>query len=215
MHKSEQDRRLIQFLMGLNEVYTVIRGNILMMSPLPSTAQAFSLLIQEEKQREYRPTSRTPMESVSLNANAGRGSQGGRGYRTNFSSNGELSNYNDRSTLICDFCKKQGHIKEKCYKLHGYPPKNNVPNNRVSNPQQFRQNNNQNFRGRKIVANAHGEECSQENSKSNAVITQKQYGHIMSLLQQFQVDSSGGDSKNNAESNKFAGPFSEEASGNW
>ena len=78
MHKSEQDRRLIQFLMELKEVYTVIRGNILMMSPLPSTAQAFSLLIQEEKQREYRPTSRTPMESISLNANAGRGSQGRR-----------------------------------------------------------------------------------------------------------------------------------------
>ena len=34
VHKSEQDRRLIQFLMGLNEVYTVIRGNILTMNPL-------------------------------------------------------------------------------------------------------------------------------------------------------------------------------------
>ena len=103
MHKSEQDRRLIQFLIGLNEVYTVIRGNILMMSPLPSTAQAFSLLIQEEKQREYRPTSRTPMESISLNANAGRGSQCGRGYRTNFSSSSELNNNGNRSVLICEF----------------------------------------------------------------------------------------------------------------
>ena len=109
--------------MGLNEVYTVIRGNILMMSLLPSTAQAFSLLIQEEKQREYRPIRRTPMESISLNANAGRGSQGGRGYRTNFSSSSELSNNGNRSVLICDFCKKQGHIKERCYKLHGYPPR--------------------------------------------------------------------------------------------
>ncbi|XP_015168590.1 uncharacterized protein [Solanum tuberosum] len=49
MHKAEQDRRLIQFLMGMNEVYTVVRGIILMMNPLPSMAQAFSLLIQEEK----------------------------------------------------------------------------------------------------------------------------------------------------------------------
>ncbi|XP_015166201.1 uncharacterized protein [Solanum tuberosum] len=48
-HKAEQDRRLIQFLMGLNEVYTVIRGSVLMMSLLPSMAQAFSILIQEEK----------------------------------------------------------------------------------------------------------------------------------------------------------------------
>ncbi|XP_075083718.1 uncharacterized protein LOC142167675 [Nicotiana tabacum] len=49
MHKAKQDRRLIQFLMGLNEVYTVMRGSILMMNPLPNIAQAFSILIQEEK----------------------------------------------------------------------------------------------------------------------------------------------------------------------
>ncbi|XP_070057912.1 uncharacterized protein [Nicotiana tomentosiformis] len=58
MHKAEQDRRLIQFLIGLNEVYTVVKGNILMMNPLPSIAHAFSILIQEEKQREVRPSNR-------------------------------------------------------------------------------------------------------------------------------------------------------------
>ena len=47
LHRAEQDRRLIPFLMGMNEVYTVIRGNILMMNPLPSMAQTFFLLIQE------------------------------------------------------------------------------------------------------------------------------------------------------------------------
>jgi len=26
------------------------------------------------------------------------------------------------SNLFCDHCKKTGHIKEKCYKLHGFPP---------------------------------------------------------------------------------------------
>lgn len=56
MHKAEQDRCLIQFLMGLNEVCTVVRGIILMMNPLPTMAQAFSILIQEEKQREVRPS---------------------------------------------------------------------------------------------------------------------------------------------------------------
>lgn len=51
--------------MGLDEVYTIVRGNILMMNPLPSMDQAFSLLIQEEKQREFRPT----VQWSSLNAN--------------------------------------------------------------------------------------------------------------------------------------------------
>ncbi|XP_009769799.1 uncharacterized protein [Nicotiana sylvestris] len=45
MHKTEQDRRLIQFLMGLNEVYTVVRGSILIMNHLSSMAHAFALLI--------------------------------------------------------------------------------------------------------------------------------------------------------------------------
>ncbi|XP_070004863.1 uncharacterized protein [Nicotiana sylvestris] len=49
MHKAEQDRRLIQFLMGLNEVYTAVRGSILTMNPLSSIAQSFSIMIQEEK----------------------------------------------------------------------------------------------------------------------------------------------------------------------
>ncbi|XP_055825231.1 uncharacterized protein LOC129893840 [Solanum dulcamara] len=50
--KSKQDERLIQFLMGLNDVYTAVRSNILMMSPLPNVNHAYSLLIQDEKQRE-------------------------------------------------------------------------------------------------------------------------------------------------------------------
>lgn len=38
-----------QFLMGLNEVHIVVRGSLLMMSLLPTIAQSFSILIQEEK----------------------------------------------------------------------------------------------------------------------------------------------------------------------
>nr|XP_025888001.1 uncharacterized protein LOC112941876 [Solanum lycopersicum] len=67
-HKAEQDRRLIQFLMGLNEMYTVIRGSILMMNPLPTLAQAFSLLVQDEHQREIKPSSFLNAESTALYA---------------------------------------------------------------------------------------------------------------------------------------------------
>ncbi|XP_015057536.1 uncharacterized protein LOC107003766 [Solanum pennellii] len=45
IYKAEQDRRLTQFLMGLNKVYTIVRGSILMMNPLPTFAQGFSILI--------------------------------------------------------------------------------------------------------------------------------------------------------------------------
>ena len=40
----------MQFLMGLNESYNAIRGNILLMDPIPSVRRAYSFVCQEEKQ---------------------------------------------------------------------------------------------------------------------------------------------------------------------
>ena len=60
-------------LMRLNEVYTAIRGSILMMNPFPSLAQAFSLLVQDEKQREIKPNNQLFMESPSLNVHGSGG----------------------------------------------------------------------------------------------------------------------------------------------
>ncbi|XP_015078809.1 uncharacterized protein LOC107022728 [Solanum pennellii] len=121
MYKAEQDRRLIQFLMGLNEAYTIIRGSILMMKPLPSMGQAFALLIQEEKQREFKPNSQLFADSPSM---------------------------------------RLGHIKDKCYKLHGYPEKPS------SSPGFGNTNNTSNsnftpgyrkYKGKGTAANVHGE----------------------------------------------------------
>ena len=51
-HGAQADQqRLMQFLMGLNETYSAIRGQILLMNPLPSVRQAYSSISQEEKQR--------------------------------------------------------------------------------------------------------------------------------------------------------------------
>jgi hypothetical protein len=42
--------RLMQFIMGLIESYSAIRGQILLMNPLPDVAKAYSSIVQEEKQ---------------------------------------------------------------------------------------------------------------------------------------------------------------------
>lgn len=103
MYKAEQDRHLIQYLMGFNEIYTVLRSNILMMNPLPSMSQAFLRLIQEEKQREFKLTSHIAMESTSLNVNAyiPRKNSIGRSFLTNFRNNscsGGSKNYASSSS---------------------------------------------------------------------------------------------------------------------
>ncbi|GJW69655.1 hypothetical protein Tco_0126572 [Tanacetum coccineum] len=52
----EQRKRLIQFLMGLDECYSNLRGQILLLQPLPLVAKAYGMVRQEEKQREDSKT---------------------------------------------------------------------------------------------------------------------------------------------------------------
>lgn len=52
LQKSLEDERIIQFLMGLNDTYSQARGNILMINPLPVINLAYSLILQDENQRE-------------------------------------------------------------------------------------------------------------------------------------------------------------------
>lgn len=187
MYKAEQNHRLIQFLMGHNEVYTVVRGSILLMNPLPSIAHAFSILIQEEKQREIRTNNHLIMESTSLNVNG----PGNNRFRTSYNPQGNTAGQNtyrptlqsNRSKLFCDYCKKQGHTKEKCYKLHGFP-------------QDFKF-----IRGRNAgsAANVHGQceemqvcgnedaECRNQNQNLQS-LTSQQYNQLLNLLENFKVN---------------------------
>ncbi|XP_060202435.1 uncharacterized protein LOC132630853 [Lycium barbarum] len=66
LEKSLEDERLIQFLMGLNDVYAQARGNILMLNPLPNINHGYSLISQDENQRETYMSSIVPSDSTSF-----------------------------------------------------------------------------------------------------------------------------------------------------
>nr|XP_016449432.1 PREDICTED: uncharacterized protein LOC107774420 [Nicotiana tabacum] len=68
LNKSLEDQRLIQFLMGLNDIYAQARGNILMMNYLPSIDIAYSLLLQDKNQREVYANAHFYSESILLMA---------------------------------------------------------------------------------------------------------------------------------------------------
>ena len=61
---------VMQFLMGLNDSFSHVRGQILLMDPIPSVEKVFSLLIQDEKQRSVRQGSNNGpfVESTALAA---------------------------------------------------------------------------------------------------------------------------------------------------
>ncbi|RVW44988.1 Retrovirus-related Pol polyprotein from transposon RE2 [Vitis vinifera] len=112
--KAQQDKkRLMQFLMGLNESYSAIRGQILLMNPLPSVRQAYSSVWQEEKQRLLSAT-HTAVESNSSVAMAVRSNQ----MKNNSAGNARIFQRRPQ----CTYCGEMGHFVEKCYQLHEYPP---------------------------------------------------------------------------------------------
>ncbi|KAH0661967.1 hypothetical protein KY284_026898 [Solanum tuberosum] len=237
VHKAKQDRRLIQLLMGLNEIYTVIRGNILMMNPLPTMAQAFSLLVQDEHQREIEPSNHFNVEATTLHAGNVRPSlsnvRPSLSYKTNYTPNGSHGHsqlqYKDK---FCTCCNRTDHFIEKCYQLHRYPTNSNTPspnqrNNPTPRPNTFRKGNQRNNKGsgNNVVANANctpdftpGKRSDEE--MYNVSLTKDQYGHVQGMLQQFHREHENEGSNNNPNlvngpATDFAGPFNEEASGDW
>lgn len=98
--------------MGLNKTYTVVRGRILLMKPIPPVGKVFSLILQEERQRGIISTRPAPVPDSAALAVKGNNSSGKFSRQNTFN--------NPRPS--CDFCERTGHVKEKCYKLHGYPP---------------------------------------------------------------------------------------------
>ncbi|XP_016558245.2 uncharacterized protein LOC107858017 [Capsicum annuum] len=213
LYKAEQDRRLIQFLMGLDETYTILRGNIIMMNLLPTVAQAFSLLVQDEQQREVRPSSQLVTESTALNVNF----QGNNtNFNTNYASSGRSNGLNYASSNrtggirsgrpFCDYCKRPGHTKDKCYKLHGYPQ------GPTGHPQHNSQSNNYRFnKGKRPMVTAHAasaEDLSLEELTSTSPVqkpasvgfTKEQYEQLVCLFQHLQA----GSGRENSDSNNFA-----------
>ncbi|KAH0762701.1 hypothetical protein KY290_018774 [Solanum tuberosum] len=107
--KSLQDERLIQFLMGLNDAYSPARSNILMINPLPTVSLAYSLIIQDEQQRESVIHSHFSGSSTSYLA-------------PTTHANGINDYKGKKSNLVCSHCKKTGHTVDKCYRIIGFPP---------------------------------------------------------------------------------------------
>ncbi|GKB52457.1 cysteine-rich receptor-like protein kinase 8, partial [Tanacetum coccineum] len=144
----ESRKRLIQFLMGLDESFANLRGQILLMQPLPTTTKAYGMLRQEEKQRESLTPKHIAPTVMSTFTNNTHPSQSH--FRQNRSFNDTRNHRSDsnarRSTfkqgVICGNCQKEGHYKSECYQLVGYfvghplhgkvkPAKNNrAPNSR-------------------------------------------------------------------------------------
>ncbi|XP_062085311.1 uncharacterized protein LOC133791396 [Humulus lupulus] len=97
--------QILQFLAGLNDSYTPVQAQILLCDPLPYLSKVFSMVALEERQRSL-------------------------GHSTPFIAAGGVSNTSTKPPTsrskklrpMYSHCLKSGHLVEKCFFLHGFPP---------------------------------------------------------------------------------------------
>lgn len=101
---------VICFLKGLNETYQPISSQILIMNPLPSISETYSMVLQQERKPEIIPDS-TALAAPNFTQGRGNSSQGrGRGRN------------NNRTPMLCTHCNWSNHTIDTCYFKHGFPP---------------------------------------------------------------------------------------------
>ena len=119
----------MEFLQGLNDRFSVIRSQILLMDPLPNATKMYSLVRQEEKQQEIQSMLSPTPEAAALNTIRSEthwvNSQAQtNGHVTNGPVNRQFGgNRKPRQRPHCDYCGRDGHFKATCYKIHGFPQK--------------------------------------------------------------------------------------------
>ncbi|GKF34071.1 ribonuclease H-like domain-containing protein [Tanacetum coccineum] len=114
LKKHNQLLRLMQFLMGLDEVFAPVRSHILTTKPLPDVKSAFATLSRDEVYKNISVhncgTKYGPSAFVT---------------KPNEWTTNKFNNQNKKfniSLLVCDNCNRIGHTIDKCFEILGYPP---------------------------------------------------------------------------------------------
>ncbi|XP_021800756.1 uncharacterized protein LOC110745013 [Prunus avium] len=125
----EEEQHLMQLLMGLHESYAAIRGQILLMQPLPTARKAYNLLLQEEKQRQVASTHNNTANNESmamLSIHTKKGNTSKQGFQQRPSSSNISPSFqprgNPREPKQCTYCNSKTHTIDTCFFLKGFPP---------------------------------------------------------------------------------------------
>ncbi|GJY70475.1 ribonuclease H-like domain-containing protein [Tanacetum coccineum] len=136
--KHDQLIKLMQFLMGLNDVYQPIRSSLLTRESLPTVKDAFTIIFREESHRGIPSSltasvSKTQVSSFVSKTNFpsfGNSNGNNNSFKKfdnkKFNNNGNY-NGNNRGPNLNLTCKNYGnvgHTIEKCFDIIGYPPSN-------------------------------------------------------------------------------------------
>ncbi|XP_038709691.1 uncharacterized protein LOC120004410 [Tripterygium wilfordii] len=107
-----EGKRVYKFLLGLNKNLDEIRGRLMGTKPLPNLREAFSEVRREESRKKLMMSLPQHIHMTESSALAAQGTQ--------------VASYGNRQKNKggrpwCDHCRKPGHVKETCWKIHGKP----------------------------------------------------------------------------------------------
>ncbi|GJV29893.1 ribonuclease H-like domain-containing protein [Tanacetum coccineum] len=114
--KHNQLVRLIQFLMGLNDVYQNIRSNILAREPFSDVKEAFNVISMEESHRGLHHGSGSGNKVQPAVFVAKTNNFIGNDFRRGNNGNGPMG---PNPNLLCKNCGLIGHTIERCYEIIG------------------------------------------------------------------------------------------------
>ncbi|XP_073119562.1 uncharacterized protein [Henckelia pumila] len=112
----DEKEKVMQFLMGLNDTFSIIRGSVLLMNPLPDTRKAHALILQHERQNDVAAN----RDATGYNANFTQQKVQNRARQTKDSESHRLNTGN--KPLQCSYCDLDGHTVDRCFYIHGFPP---------------------------------------------------------------------------------------------
>nr|KYP55112.1 hypothetical protein KK1_001317 [Cajanus cajan] len=124
LQKEREDDCAIPFLRSLNDEYSQVRAQIMMMHPMPSIVKSFSMILQLE--REFVGNSSKPSSQDSIAFTVSHNDQSKYNSKTKNTTIVNKNNTNSRkpygrNNKYCEHCKKTNHIVDTCYWKIGFP----------------------------------------------------------------------------------------------
>jgi hypothetical protein len=170
----------IRFLTGLNENFSMVKSQILLLDPLPPMTKIFSMVLQHERQGNFGVVDES---KVLVNAVDSKKPYNRGGARSNSQSSRGKDNRH------CTYCDRSGHTVEGCFKKHGYPP----------HMQRSQGAYNASTEGGEASTAAASETDSTHKSPT---ITQEQFDQLMHLLQSSNINQSSASSSHQVNSSQ-------------
>ncbi|XP_071727532.1 uncharacterized protein [Rutidosis leptorrhynchoides] len=128
-----KDLKLMQFLMGLDNVYMSTRSNLLLRDPLPDVKSTFAILSREESHRGVSGVGTSKSLNSAFVAQTNNNSWSNRNNNTGSFGRGRGFNRGPNPNLKRAKCNKLGHTIDRCFEIVGYLNKYKKPFNGNTN----------------------------------------------------------------------------------